>query len=63
MTHYTMEFIASNQNPLPNYYDFVGCWDSSSENLEIARERFSATCFENAEELMKKTDAVVLAVP
>ena len=48
---------------MPNYYKLIGCYDSSNENVEIANERFGATCYESAEELLKKTDAIVLAVP
>jgi len=48
---------------LQNLYEFVGVYDPSPENIAIAKERFNATPFESAEELLQKTDAVVLAVP
>jgi len=48
---------------LPNYFNLVGVYDPSTENAQIAKERFNVTCFESADELLQKTDAVVLAVP
>ncbi|MCL2827568.1 MAG: Gfo/Idh/MocA family oxidoreductase [Oscillospiraceae bacterium] len=48
---------------LSGYYELVGCYDESEASREIIREKFSATCFESVEQLLKETDAVVLAVP
>jgi len=48
---------------MPNYYELVGVYDPSPENNQIAKERFGATCFESVEELLKQTEAVVLAMP
>ena len=48
---------------LPQYYEFVGCYDNSAENVDIAVKRFGVKCFSDAETLLKNTDAVVLAVP
>ena len=48
---------------LPYYYTLTGCYDNSPEQLSACKERFGITCFESAESLLEKTQAIVLAVP
>ena len=48
---------------MPNFFEFEGIFDPSPENNKIAKERFGARCFDSPEELMRETNAVVLAMP
>jgi predicted dehydrogenase len=48
---------------LPNFYELIGCFDKSAENVKIIKKKFNVNCFTDAKELLNKTDAVVLAVP
>ena len=48
---------------LPQYYEFVGCYDESEDNVNVAKERFGVTFFDDVQELLKKTDAISIAVP
>lgn len=48
---------------LPNLYEMIGCYDKSPESLNRVKENFGVECFDDVEQLLEKTDAVVVAVP
>jgi len=54
---------ARNILELPNYFELVGCYDKSDENTRIVREKFGVNCFDDVEQLLAQTEAVVLAMP
>jgi predicted dehydrogenase len=48
---------------LSNFYELIGCFDESAESAKIIKEKFNVNCFTDVNELLSRTDAVVLAVP
>ena len=48
---------------LPNKYHLIGCYETNTENKQIAKDAFGVTFFDTAEALLAETDAVVIALP